>query len=121
MALFEERERRIEGAQLEALELQKQAALRLEEVEARIQAAQKDARLALIALQAEGAKFHREILDAARKESAEQIRAAQADLKAQADQIRQELNSTQGDFSKQVLGRLLGEPKITHNMEHTHA
>ena len=121
MALFEERERRIEGARAEAQALQREAQQRLEEIEARIQAAQKEARLALLALQAEGARFHREILEAAKKESAEQMRLAQASLKTQAEQIQQSLEGKQEDFSKQVLGRLLADSGPSRRMEQTHA
>ena len=121
LKLFDERERRIQGARAEALELQKQAQARLEEVDARIHAAQKDAKLALLALQAEGAKFHREVLEAARQQSAEQMREAQENLKAEVAQIRAELMPVQTDLSKQVLARFLGESQTMHRMEHTHA
>lgn len=121
LKLFEERERRIQGAKAEALELQKQAAQRLEEVDARIHAAQKDAKLALLALQAEGAKFHREVLEAARQQSAQQMREASEHLKAEINQLRSELVPTQADLSGQILSRFLGESKVMHKIEHTHA
>ena len=121
LKLFEERERRIQGAKAEALELQKQAEQRLQEVDARIHHAQKDAKLALLALQAEGAKFHREVLEAARKQSAQQMREASEHLKAEIDQLRTELVPTQADLSGQILSRFLGEPKVMHKIEHTHA
>ncbi|MEI6805030.1 MAG: ATP synthase F0 subunit B [Myxococcaceae bacterium] len=119
--LFEERERRIQGARAEALELQKQAADRLAEVDARIHAAQKDAKLALLALQAEGVRFHREVLEAARLQSAEQMRLAHENLKAEIDKIRAELAPTETDLSNQILNRFLGNSKTAQTMEHTHA
>lgn len=119
--LFEERERRIEGARAEALELQKQAQQRLEEVEDKIHAAQKEAKLALLALQAEGARFHREVLDAARQQSAEQMRQAQEQLHQQVETIRAELLPTQTELSEQVITQLLGSSKPQKNLEQTHA
>jgi F-type H+-transporting ATPase subunit b len=121
LKLFEERERRIQGAKLEALELQKQAQKRLEEVEARIHNAQKDAKVALLALQAEGAKFHREVLEAARQQSAQQMRQASEHLKAEIDQLRDELLPVQAELSGQIVNRFLGEPRVMHKIEHTHA
>lgn len=121
LKLFEERERRIQGAKTEALELQKQAQQRLEEVEAKIHAAQKDAKLALLALQAEGAKFHREVLEAARQQSAQQMREASEHLKSEINQLRTELVPAQTELSGQILSCFLGEPKIMHKIEHTHA
>jgi len=121
LCLFEERERRIQGAKTQALELQKQAQQKLEEVDARIHAAQKDARIALMTLQAEGARFHREILEAARQQSAQEMHKAQENLRAEVDKIRSELIPAETDLSKQVIARFLNEPKITHNMEHSHA
>lgn len=119
--LFEERERRIQGARAEALELQKQAQQRLAEVDARIHAAQKDAKLALLALQAEGARFHREVLEAARQQSATQMRLAHENLRAEVDKLRAELAPVEADLSRQVISHFLGSSKTANNMEHAHA
>ncbi|MBH1989522.1 MAG: ATP synthase F0 subunit B [Myxococcaceae bacterium] len=105
--LFDERERRIEGARIEALRLQKEAQQRLEEVELRIHQAQKEARLALIALQAEGARFHREILDTARKQNAQELKAAQEALHEQIETVRAELLAMQPEISQRVSERLV--------------
>lgn len=121
LELFKERERRIQGAKAEALELQKQAQLKLEEVEARVHAAQREAKLALLALQAEGARFHREILELARQQTAEQMRAASENLKAEINKIRTELLPLEANLSQQIMTRLLGSSELAHNMEHTHA
>lgn len=119
--LFEEREHRIQGARAEALELQKQAQQKLEEVDARIHAAQKDAKHALLLLQAEGARFHREVLEAARQQSAQHMRQAQESLKAEVGKIRAELLPAEADLSQQVITRFLGSSKTMSTMEHTHA
>ncbi len=122
LKLFEERERRIQGAQAEAVELHKQAQAKLEETERRIHDAQREAKQALFDLQAEGARFHREILDKARDETQKRMQEASKELTAQISELRQELSGEQGALSQLVVGKFLSSPfnSKTH-MEHSHA
>ncbi len=121
LKLFEERERRISGARLEAAELQRRAHEKLLEVETRIAAAQREAKKVLAELQAEGARFHRQVLDAAKAEAHKQQATARAELAEQIDRLRGELMPLQADLSKQVINQLIGNPVKGTKMEHSHA
>jgi F-type H+-transporting ATPase subunit b len=122
LKLFEERERRIQGAQAEAAELHKQAQAKLEETERRIHAAQREAKQVLFDLQAEGARFHREILDKAREEAQKRMQEASWELAAQVSGLRQELSGEQGPLSQLLVGKFLSSPSNSKaHMEHSHA
>lgn len=119
--LFEERERRIEGARKEAALLNQQAGAKLEEIENRIHLAQREAKQALFNLQAEGARFHREMLDKAHEESQRRLREAQEDLNRQINQLRLELLPTEPILSQQIIRRFLGETSMSRQQESSHA
>src|SRR3989338_1513764 len=91
LALFEERDRRIQGARLEAEVLQKQAQQKLAEVNARILEAQKEAQRHLNVLQTEGARFYREMVEAAKQQSNAELQKARQRLKIDFEQARTEL------------------------------
>lgn len=121
LKLFEERERRIDGAKQEAGLLSKKAQEKLEEVESRIHAAQREAKQTLFALQAEGARFHREILEAARAETQKRLRESQEDLAQQITRLRGELLDIESDLTAQIVQRLSGESPMISRLEPSHA
>ena len=106
LALFEERDRRIQGARLEAEVLQKQAQQKLAEVNARILEAQKEAQRHLNVLQTEGARFYREMVEAAKQQSNAELQKARQRLKIDFEQARTELLGQEMELTHQVMGRM---------------
>lgn len=90
--LFDEREKRIQGARAETQQLQENARLALERVEETIRLAQRDARQILLDLKAEGIQYQRRVLDEARREAKEKADAARQSLAVEVTRIEQELS-----------------------------
>ena len=90
--LFDEREKRIQGARAETQQLQKSARLALERVEETIRLAQRDARQILLDLKSEGLQCQRRVLDEARRETKEKADEARQNLATEVMKIEQELS-----------------------------
>ena len=71
-------------------------------------------------LQAEGARFQREILDKAREETQKRMQEAQKDLGIQIDRLRQELGAHQGGLAQSLTGKFLSSPNTKLHAEHSH-
>jgi F-type H+-transporting ATPase subunit b len=108
LRLFDERERRIEGAREEAARLSQNAHEKLAQVEERIRLAQKEARQVLAELKAEGAEYQRRILDAAKQEARQKSEQAQAQLVVEVQRVKTELRHQVGSLSELVLSQFLG-------------
>lgn len=113
LRLFDERERRIEGAREEAVHLSQSAHEKLALVEERVRLAQKDARQVLLALKAEGAEYQRQVLDAARQKAKQKSEEAHQRLLVQVDQTKGELSRDIAQLSQLALNRLLGNGPAT--------
>ncbi|MBL4818165.1 MAG: hypothetical protein JKY15_02890 [Deltaproteobacteria bacterium] len=121
ITLFEERERRIEGARQETIVLQRQAQKNLDEIERRVHEAQREAKQALLELKAEGARFHREVLDKAREDCMQRLRQSQEELRLETERLRKELVPVQLELASLVLGKIVPKADLKIQMEPSHA
>ncbi len=107
LQLFDAREKCIDGARLEAAELQQTAQKKLELVEDRIRVAQKEARQVLLDLKAEGLQYQRLILDAARHEAKLKSQVAEAELAKEVVRVDEKLRQEVPALSRLALDRIL--------------
>jgi F-type H+-transporting ATPase subunit b len=91
MRLFDEREARIQGAKEQAKALEEQGQHKLAYVEERMKVAQREAREMLTGLKAEGAAYHRKLIDSARAEAREKLEAAKQRIQGDLDKARSEM------------------------------
>jgi F-type H+-transporting ATPase subunit b len=91
LELFDARERCINGARLEAAELEQAAQKNLELAENKIRIAQKEARQVLLDLKAEGLEHQRSLLDMAKKEAKLKIQTVETELAQEADRLAAKL------------------------------
>jgi len=107
VALFEARENAIEGAKLEALRLQDEAAAETEEFQdemrrLRLQAGEERDRL-----RAEGRRLERTVLDRVREETEKQLAEADERLAKEAAKLRSELDVSVPMIARQIATKLL--------------
>lgn len=107
LKLFDAREKCIDGARLEADELQRAAQKNLELVEVKIRAAQKEARQVLLDLKIEGLQYQRSLLDTARKEARLKIQTAEIDLAKESVSLAAKLLLEVPALSKLAIARML--------------
>lgn len=107
--LFDEREKRIEGAQKEAAAMQVQAHERLMAIEEKIRQAQSDARKEMVSLKEEAAHYQQALLDKTKEESKAQLEAARNQLAANAEVVRQQLAAQTPQLRALVMQKILGE------------
>lgn len=108
LALFEERERRVEGARKEAREMDDQAAelllkyeSELKEVHQKAGAERDKVRVAAQAVEA------REMAEA-RKEAQSILEAGRSTMETQRAEVEQKLRAGEGELAKQIASRVLG-------------
>jgi F-type H+-transporting ATPase subunit b len=107
VALFEAREKAIEGSKLEALRLQDEASAESEEFDIemrhlRLQAGEERDRL-----RAEGKRLERTVLDRVREETDRQLSEADAKLKIEATKLRAEIDQSVPLLAKQIASKML--------------
>lgn len=107
IALFEARENAIEGAKLEALRLQDEAAAESEEFEEEMRRLRLQAGEERDRLRAEGKRLERTLLDRVREETEKQLAEADAQLSAEEAQLRVELEQTIPTLAKQIASKML--------------
>lgn len=109
LRLFEERERRIDGAKLLARKIDEKSASALTHYEAEMQKARTAANVERDKLRAEGAKREAEILARVRASTAATIEAGRKELQEAAATTRKGLNADvqaiAADFASRALGR----------------
>jgi F-type H+-transporting ATPase subunit b len=109
LRVYDEREKRIEGAAEEARQLRAGANEKAGIVERRLAEAGTDARRILDELRKQGADKELQLVDEARRKAASRLEDAQADLFAATDEIkgalRAEAQAISDDIVKKVLGR----------------
>jgi F-type H+-transporting ATPase subunit b len=108
LKLFEERERRIDGAKLQARRLDEASAGALTKYEAEMQKARSAGNLERDKLRAEGAKQENEILGKVRDSTSRTLEEGRSQLAAQAGEVRKVLHAEAEALARQVAGRVLG-------------
>jgi F-type H+-transporting ATPase subunit b len=108
LRLFEERERRIDGAKVQARRLDEASAGALTKYEAEMQKARSAGNLEREKLRAQGAKEENEILGKVRESTAKALEQGRSQLAAQATETRKTLRAEAGALGRQVAARVLG-------------
>ncbi len=109
LKLFEERERRIDGAKLLARKIDQKSAGALTEYEAGMQKGRAEANIEREKIRAEGLKKEAEILARVRAETAKTMEEGRVKMRAEVEKARAGLNaempSIAMDFASRALGR----------------
>ena len=107
VALFEAREKAIEGSKLEALRLQDEASAESEEFDAEMRRLRLQAGEERDRLRAEGKRLERTVLDRVRKETDKLLADADAKLKTEASKLRTEIDQSVPALAKQIASKML--------------
>lgn len=107
VALFEAREKAIEGSKLEALRLQDEAAAGSEEFDAEMRRLRLQAGEERDRLRAEGQRLERAVLDRVREETDRQLAEADAKLATEAARLRTDLDRSVPVLAKQIASKML--------------
>ncbi len=108
LKLFEERERRIEGAKIKARKIDEESAGALTKYEAAMQKARSSANLERDKLRAEGAKIENEILARVRASTAATLAEGRSRILDQVTAARASLKGDVALLAKDVAARVLG-------------
>jgi F-type H+-transporting ATPase subunit b len=106
--LFEERERRIDGAKLLARKIDERSASALGEYESEMQKARATATAEQEKLRNEGLKREAEILAQVRTSTATTLEASRKELKDEVDKARKALEAEMGGLATEFASRALG-------------
>lgn len=107
VALFEARENAIEGAKVEALRLQDEAAAESEEFEAEMRRLRLQAGEERDRLRAEGKRLERAVLDRVRQETDRQLAEADARLAYEAARLRADIDGSVPGLARQIASKML--------------
>ena len=107
IALFEAREKAIEGSKLEALRLQDEASAESEEFDAEMRRLRLQAGEERDRLRAEGKRLERTVLDRVREETDKLLADADAKLKTEASKLRTEIDQSIPALAKQIASKML--------------
>ena len=107
IALFEARENAIEGAKLEALRLQDEAAAETEEFDEEMRRLRLQAGEERDRLRAEGKRLERTVLDRVRAETNRQLAEADTQLETEAARLRTEIDQGIALLAKQIASKML--------------
>jgi F-type H+-transporting ATPase subunit b len=107
VALFEARENAIQGAKLEALRLQDEAAAEGEEFEEEMRRLRLQAGEERDRLRAEGKRLERTVLDRVREEADRQLAEADTKLERERAKLRSELAQSIPVMAKQIASKIL--------------
>jgi F-type H+-transporting ATPase subunit b len=108
MKLFEERERRTEGAKLLARRMDEKAGELLQRYETQLEEVRRTAAAERERLRAEGAKLEAQILAEGRAEVAKLVEQGRARLEADRRVLRSELSTRAADVARDIASRVLG-------------
>lgn len=108
LKVFEERERRTEGAKEEARKMDAKAGELLTRYEAELAKARQEAGLEREKLRAETAKLEVAIMSEARAETARILEAGKARITAEVDDLRKELELKKPELAAQIASRIIG-------------
>jgi F-type H+-transporting ATPase subunit b len=107
LRVFEERERRTEGAKAEAREMDAEAAELLHRYEAAMAKVRREAGLERERLRAETAKLEARIMAEARAETARIIESGKAGIAVEVAELRRELEATKPELAAEIASRIL--------------
>lgn len=108
MKLFEERERRTEGAKVLARKMDEKAGEILQRYEAELETVRRTAAEERERLRAEGTKLEAQILAEGRAEVAQLVEEGRAKLEADRKVLRAELSTRAADIARDIASRVLG-------------
>ena len=108
LKLFEEREKRIDGAKLQARKMDEKSAGALTKYESEMAKARAAANKERDQLRADGVKTENEILDKVRKATAVTLEQGKRQAREEAARVRTELHTETGEMAKQLAARVLG-------------
>ena len=107
IALFEARENAIEGAKVEALRLQDEAAAESEEFDEEMRRLRLQAGEERDRLRAEGKRLERTVVDRVREETNRQLAEADAKLETEAARLRTDLDQGVPALAQQIASKML--------------
>lgn len=107
--LFEERERRIDGAKVQARRLDEASARALTKYEGEMQRARAAGNLEREKFRSEGAKEENAILAEVRESTAKALEDGRSKLAANARDVRAALQGQSGTLARQLAARVLGQ------------
>jgi F-type H+-transporting ATPase subunit b len=108
LKVFEERERRTEGAKQEAREMDAEAGELLTRYEAELDKVRREAGLERERLRQETTRLEAKIMAEAREETARILDAGKARIAAEVAELRKELERTKPELAAQIASRMLG-------------
>ena len=108
MKVFEERERRTEGAKLLARKMDEKAGELLQRYEAELEQVRRIAAEERERLRAEGAKLEAQILAEGRAEVAKLVEQGRAKMETDRKVLRGELSTRAADIARDIAARVLG-------------
>ena len=108
LKLFEERERRTEGAKLLARKMDEKAGELLQRYESELEAVRRAASEEREKLRSEGAKLEAQILAEARAEVATIVEQGRAKLEVERKALRAELSTRAPEIARDIASRVLG-------------
>lgn len=108
LRLFEERERRIDGASQEAQRLAARADEAAGAIEEKMAAATSEARSILGDLRAEGQKREQELIDQAREQARGTLEDARAELFATTEKVRSSLKADADQIASDIVEKIIG-------------
>jgi len=108
MALFDERERAIDGAREEARGLEKEAEGKLGAFEHEMARVRTEASAERDRLRAEGVRLERTLTEKVRLETDGMVRDAESKMATEADKIRKDIAQSSPVLAKQIAEKLLG-------------
>lgn len=108
LRVFEEREKRIEGAKAEAKEMQERAQKALVEYETFLREARTQGAAEKESLRQQGQQLSRELLDQVRKETASELAKGKAALHAELAKAQSSIDAEAATLAQRAAERLLG-------------
>jgi len=108
LKVFEEREKRTEGAKEEARDMDKQAGELLTEYETELEKIRREASREREELRAETAKLEAKIMAEARAESAKILETGKAKIAAEVEELRRDLARQTPALAAEIASRVLG-------------
>jgi F-type H+-transporting ATPase subunit b len=108
LKLFEEREKRTEGAKLEARQLDEKAAAALSRFEVAMGKAREAAGAEREKLRTDAARHEQEVLERVRTSTAKTVEDGKRSVHAQADRLREALRADATSLSRELASRVLG-------------
>jgi F-type H+-transporting ATPase subunit b len=108
LKLFEERERRIDGAKLQARKIDEKSASALAKYEAEMAKARAQANVERDKIRAEAQRREQDIMGTVRAAAAKTLEEGKARAQAEAQRVRATLKGEAGNLARDLAGRVLG-------------